>query len=504
MKRLVVYARVSTEGQAREGVSLDAQVAMAREYCQRHGYEYAGDYTDVASGRKDARPMLAQLLKDAKAHRFEMVAVYRLDRLGRSLVKTLQVVGDLSDTGVSLVSMTQPFEISGAMGKLLLAIYASFAEMESEAIGARIRDARRRLVVTKGRHYATPPFGYRREEKGGPLLVDEEKAEHVRWMFRQAAEGVGMPSICMGLNGQGVRTNTGGSWSVPAVRVVLMNPAYLGRITHGRKISQRTSQGEIKRRFVADYLLAEGEHEAIVDEKTWQAVQALFEARKGRPSRTIAGERKHPWLAVGRCGECGARLSVHTGGKGRKYPSYECHRHFQQAHIDRCGVGIISERILTGLVIRGAAKILAQDLGKAKGRAKPKQRAIEDRAKQIARIDAAIDVEKRLARSFAQSPEEAARNIAELTRQKEALAGPPPDQPPGPPPVIPDLVSTWRDLEPHQRAGLVRTLFSAVRITREAVVVEWTPDLAWHFGDSMTLPRPASPTGRESRALTIV
>lgn len=472
--------------QAREGVSLDAQEKLARDRCAGLGWSLTAIYTDVMSGRKDDRPELARLLVDAHAGKIDAVFVYRLDRLGRSLVRTLQVVGDLADCGVRLISLTQPFEIDGSLGKLMLSIYASFAEMESEAIGARIRDNRRHRLVTEGKHYTVPPYGYTKQDK--KLIVVPEQAEHVRWIFEQVAAGRGMRSIVLDLNQRGVPTKNGGAWSTTIVKNVVTCPTHCGKLSHGRKPVRRTSKGVISKPMQArgTYLLVEGEHEPIVSVELWEAAQVGIESRIGKSPKRSGAEDSHPWLSVVRCGKCGAAMCYEANGK----PSGQLHcvtRRQKGAGV--CDGKTISVRILNGALIRAMAPILKAGMVASAKRKRKKAPAQVDRAKELARLEAAITRESDLYRIGAQNLATTEARVKELRAKAAALSESGP-RVAAEPPRIEDLEALWRGLPNAHRVALVRSLVELVTLNEDNIILTWRPELSPYLDENLTIERP--------------
>lgn len=484
-KRTALYTRVSTALQSREGLSLDAQQRMGEDRCTVAGWTLPDVYTDVESGRKDDRPALKRLMADAAAGRVDVVLVYRLDRLGRSLVHTLQVCGELADLGVRVVSLTQPFEIDGPLGKLLLAIYASFAEMESEAIGARIRDSRRHRVATERKHYAVPPFGYVRRE--GVMSADPDRAPVVAGIFEDFTSGASLRSIVVGLNARGIRTRQGKLWTIAAVRVLLTNPAYIGRVTHGRMPTKRDSKGHIKRHKLPEgaYLVVEGNHPPLVDEATWTATQARLLTQKGLAPRSTAASGRYPWLALARCALCHSRLGVHNTQGNAQYSCMRIH----QSGPDACSLPSIAGRLLSGAIVREMARILAEPSSQTPKRAPKKRAAGTDPAAEAARIETLIAREADLYRAGAQTLEAMTRRVRDLRSQLDAIR-PPDAGPSSPPPVIPDLLAAWRDLDPPQRGALARSLLEAVTVGPDTLSATWRPEFRAYLGEGFTVPRP--------------
>src|SRR4029434_10391681 len=190
--RCAIYTRVSTEaGLDQDFNSLDAQYDAAQAYIRSQAH--AGwtlvrtRYDDGGfSGGTTDRPALQQLLNDIRAHRINVIVVYKVDRLTRSLADFAKLV-ELFDThGVSFVSVTQQFNTTTSMGRLTLNILLSFAQFEREVTAERIRDkvaASKRNGLWVG---GMVPLGY--ETKDRRIVVVEEEAERVRTIFRRYRE----------------------------------------------------------------------------------------------------------------------------------------------------------------------------------------------------------------------------------------------------------------------------------------------------------------------------
>src|SRR5215470_5461114 len=190
--RCAVYTRVSTEaGLDQNFNSLDAQYDAAQAYIRsqahagwtliRHRYDDGG-----FSGGSTDRPALQQLMADIKDHKINVVVVYKVDRLTRSLADFAKLIELFDAHGVSFVSVTQQFNTTTSMGRLMLNVLLSFAQFEREVTAERIRDkiaASKRKGLWVG---GTVPLGY--ELKDGKLLIVEEEAERVRTIFRRYLE----------------------------------------------------------------------------------------------------------------------------------------------------------------------------------------------------------------------------------------------------------------------------------------------------------------------------
>jgi DNA invertase Pin-like site-specific DNA recombinase len=267
--RCAIYTRVSTEhGLEQEFNSLDNQREASESYVKSQAHEgwklIRNRYDDGGySGGSMERPALRKLLDDVRARRIDVVVVYKVDRLTRSLADFAKLVELFDMHEVSFVSVTQAFNTTTSMGRLTLNLLLSFAQFEREVTGERIRDkiaASKKKGIWMG---GVVPIGYRVENRA--LHVVEEHADLVRDLFRRYfeigsvvrlkavldQENVRLPKRT---NGSGKATG-GGLISRGHLYKILANPIYLGRLTH---------KGQVYG----------GLHDSIVDQETWDRVQA--------------------------------------------------------------------------------------------------------------------------------------------------------------------------------------------------------------------------------------
>src|SRR5215210_5305409 len=181
-ERVALCLRVSSEEQ-RERETIEIQDEFLTRYCRLYGLDVAGIYKDDGvSGTVplQERPEGRRLLEDARAGRFDAVLVYKLDRLGRSLLVIVDAHDRLQAAGVALKSATEPIDTSTPSGRLIFQMLASFAEYERGTIRERTQAGLHR-AARNGKHMGPIPFGYRASSpKDGRLEVVEEEAEIVR------------------------------------------------------------------------------------------------------------------------------------------------------------------------------------------------------------------------------------------------------------------------------------------------------------------------------------
>ena len=276
-QRCAIYTRKSTEdGLEQDFNSLDAQ----REACaafilsQKHeGWtELSERYDDGGySGGSIDRPGLKQLLEDVRAGRIDVIVVYKVDRLTRSLADFAKMVDVFDRAKVSFVSVTQAFNTTSSMGRLTLNVLLSFAQFEREVTAERIRD---KVAASKRRGMwmgGAVPFGYDVQEKS--LVVNPSEATAIRTIFSEYLATGSVRQLSDRLNELCVvskrrtdrhgRTSGGKTFSRGALYNILRNPIYIGKVRHKDQ-------------------LHEGLHEPIIDDATWQLVQAQLADHGGR------------------------------------------------------------------------------------------------------------------------------------------------------------------------------------------------------------------------------
>lgn len=274
-RRCAIYTRKSTEeGLEQAFNSLDAQRESCAAYIlsQAHeGWELVNEHYDDGgrSGGNMARPALQQLLADVATGKVDVIVVYKVDRLTRSLADFARIVEALDKAGASFVSVTQAFNTTTSMGRLTLNVLLSFAQFEREVTSERIRD-KVAASKRKGMWMGGPvPLGFRLECR--KLLIEETEAEIVRRIFQRylALGSVGL--LADELAAAGVRTKVrpfangrfvgGVVFTRGPLALLLQNPIYTGKVKH---------RGE----------LFDGEHEAIIPLDVWERTQQLFSTNR--------------------------------------------------------------------------------------------------------------------------------------------------------------------------------------------------------------------------------
>ncbi len=268
--KAAIYARVSTEDQAREGFSLEAQLERLRSYCAAREWEVAGEYVDDGhSGRDEKRPAYSKMLEER--NRWDTILVMKMDRIHRNSRNFMAMMDHLRGWGKEFTSMQESLDTATAMGRFVMDIIQRIAQLESEQIAERVYMGMRQKAKSMGGCLGSPaPFGYLYDEQG--LRVDGKTAPVVRQMFKEHFRGKTLSWIADDLNRKGVATGGGRKWTSWSVRYVLRNPVYAGYAYW-------------------DGILREGDHEPLVSTDEYIRILRLFleRARKRSTRGRIRG-----------------------------------------------------------------------------------------------------------------------------------------------------------------------------------------------------------------------
>jgi DNA invertase Pin-like site-specific DNA recombinase len=209
--------RVSTERQAGEGVSLEAQAAKVRAMADVQDATLLRIIEDAgASGKSLQRPGLAELLAAVEARGMDVVIVAKLDRLTRSVRDLADLLDQFAKRGVSLVSVAESLDTGSAAGRLVLNVMASVSQWEREAIGERTRDALRHKKAL-GQRVGTVPFGQAVSVDGTTLVSHPEEQRLLAIIRDSRRAGLTLQQIADELNAQGSRTRRGSLWRLRSV-----------------------------------------------------------------------------------------------------------------------------------------------------------------------------------------------------------------------------------------------------------------------------------------------
>ena len=344
IKRCAVYTRKSTdEGLEQQFNSLDAQREAGEAYIlsqKANGWACLPEHYDDGgfSGGNTNRPGLKKMLEDIRNGLIDIVVVYKIDRLSRSIYDFAALSKTFDQYGVAFCSVTQEINTTTSSGRMMLNILVTFAQYEREIIAERIRD-KMAASKKKGKWVGgTVPFGYMVEDK---LLVEEPKeAEIVRWIFHQYQHLVTAREIAAELNESNRLFRGNKQWNLRHVFRILKNRIYIGEIAY---------KGE-------NY---QGEHKPIIEKKQWDIVQSILSASD--PDKRLRTQKQKTTAilkGIARCGHCGGALGPTYANNGfKRYLYYICNQD-QRRPRSICPVRRVSAPAIEDIVLEQLRRVL--------------------------------------------------------------------------------------------------------------------------------------------------
>ena len=307
MLRIATYTRISTD-EAHQPYSLEAQAQRLGSYVEsQEGWRVVRRFSDQASGASLERPGLERALVEAEAKRFDLLLVYRVDRLSRSVRGLAQILERLDAVGVLFRSATEPFDTASSAGRMMVQLLGVFAEFERASIVERVIAGMERKAARGEWNGGSVPFGYRLDPDRRYLEPDPAEAPLVQEIFARYSERLhGAQTIARWLSERGYRTKNDKPFNPQAVLTVLRNRAYLGQISF---------RG-------AHY---DAPHEPLVDAGLFERAQGILQERG--EDRSLRRSNQSDYLLTGlvKCARCGKRyLGAAAHGNGGRYRYYVC------------------------------------------------------------------------------------------------------------------------------------------------------------------------------------
>jgi site-specific DNA recombinase len=265
--RAAIYTRVSTEDQAKEGFSLDAQLEKLRAYCTARDWQIAGEYVDEGySGRKTRRPAYTRMMEEID--RWDALLVIKMDRIHRNSKNFMFMMEDLNKKGKEFVSMMESLDTSTAMGRFVMDIIQRIAQLESEQIGERVYIGMQQKAKTNGGVLGfNIPYGY--DYIDGKFKINNTEAPVVHNIYLWYIDGKSMGEIAKMLNLAKISTKKGGIWAKKTISTILKNSVYCGYLHWEEYVNK-------------------SDHEPIISIRDFNEVQKLIAERSGNPTEFLA------------------------------------------------------------------------------------------------------------------------------------------------------------------------------------------------------------------------
>lgn len=309
---VAIYARVSTEEQAEHGYSIDAQLDTLRQFCNMYGKTIFREYVDRGVSGKSikGRFELQRLIADAKKGQFNEVLVWKINRISRRNIDLLKIVEELNNHDVVFRSFSENFETETPMGKFALQMLGAVGELERNTIVDNVKMGMKQRA-RMGYWNGGVVLGYRSIKVGADTFKNQdtkleivpEEAAIIRVIFDLYNSGKGLKAIANEINHKGYKTKKGNSFSTSAIKEIITNPVYIGKIRYNRfeDWSEKRRKGKSN-----EVILSDGNHEPIITWEVWEKAQILQESKSKVSKRKFDG--KYILTGLIQCPQCGASM----------------------------------------------------------------------------------------------------------------------------------------------------------------------------------------------------
>ena len=351
LKTAAAYIRVSTDNQTE--LSPDSQIKEIRKYAKQHGYIVPNEFIfrdDGISGRRaEKRPDFIRMIATAKQKPapFCAVLLWKFSRFARNQEESIFYKGMLAKNHIEVKSISEPI-LDGPFGSLIERIIEWFDEFYSINLSGEVKRGMTEKVE-RGGAVSIPAFGYSIVDK--KYVINPDTAPIVRQIYADYLNGMGALQIAHKINDMGIRTTRGNLWENRTIDYILRNPVYIGKI-------RWNPNGRTRRNYDdPNIMIVDGHHEPIIDEDSFNKVQAIYEVNQKKHARYAHNTgKKYMYMLHGlvKCSDCGASLSMVQRGKGLqciKYAKGQCKvsHHISITKINEMVISTIEASFRAGL-----------------------------------------------------------------------------------------------------------------------------------------------------------
>lgn len=261
--RVAIYVRVSTDEQRDNGYSIDSQIRMLKEYCEKKEYSIIDIYNDAGySGKNLNRPAMQKLIQDIEKGKIDKLVAIKTDRLTREGFDGYWLLNYCEKYGVKIELTLEPFDISTANGEMMFGMNLIFGQRERKEIGARTKRGLEEMAIQK-KHPAKAPYGYTRNRETGHLEINPIESVVVKEIFELCSKGLAYRKIAQTMRDNNRYLKTG-KWTDSRVFKILDNEIYIG-IFHFGKYKRKKE----------DVLIVKDYCEPIIDKELWNSQERL-------------------------------------------------------------------------------------------------------------------------------------------------------------------------------------------------------------------------------------
>lgn len=326
-----LYIRVSTSKQ--EELSPDAQKRLLLEYAKKNNFDVLPEhiyFENGISGRKaDKRPSFQKMIACAKNKEFDAILVWKFSRFARNQEESIVYKSLLEKYNVQVISISEPI-IDGPFGSLIERIIEWFDEFYSINLSTEVKRGMTEKAL-RGGYQSGAPLGY--TYVNGIPQINENEAVIVRHIFDSYLDGMDYSTIARSLNIKGYTTKRGNSFELRTIRYILKNPFYIGKVRWNRAPHSTYADNDAE-----DIIIADGKHEPLISEETFNTVQKRIESEFKPSKRKGVGFTKHWLCGVLKCGICGSNMIYYQ--PAGKNGGFQCYKYSKGFHKQSCYINV--------------------------------------------------------------------------------------------------------------------------------------------------------------------
>ncbi len=418
--RVAAYARVSTASDE-QLVSLETQKNHYERYIKaRPDWEFAGLYYDegVTGTKKEKREGLLNMLADCDKGLIDYIVIKSISRFSRNTVDCIEMVRSLCDKGIHIYFEKENIDTGKMEGEILLSILSSLAESESRSISSNAAWGIQKRFVTGTYKIGYPPYGY--DNVGGQMVVNEEQAKTVQWIFDAILKGKSLETVAKELNVNGTVTKRGGKWRASTINGMIKNEKYTGdailqKTYTDERFNRHVNRGDKNQYYVRNH------HAPIVSHEVFEAANAIIKANgqeKGQRNDTDKYKNRYAMSGKIICGECGGTL---RRVKLNNYFGFACYTHLRNK--DACSMKTIPENTVKAAFVTmmnkltyGRSRILLPFAEKLKAKKKT------DYLDRLNELESLLEINEERVRQVSHFFEKELLSPAAYLKECEALA----------------------------------------------------------------------------------
>jgi len=339
--RVAAYCRVSTDSDE-QLVSLETQVKYYESYIKTNpDWEFAGLYYDegITGTKKEKRTELLRMIADCENKKIDFIVTKSISRFARNTTDCLELVRKLINLGIFIYFEKENINTGSMESELMLSILSGLAESESVSIAENSKWSVKRRFQNGTYKIACSPYGY--DAVSGELVVNEQQAEIVRFIFSEILSGKSLYKIADELNRRSIPSKKGGRWTGTTIRGMACNEKYIGDAIFQKTYSDSLFNRHKNNSEKEQYLIRD-HHEPIISRDDFEAAQKVIEQRGKEKGVERYNEKylsRYPFSGKIICSQCGGTFKRRTHSSGRKYIAWCCTTHIQ--NIGKCSMKYI-------------------------------------------------------------------------------------------------------------------------------------------------------------------